>query len=269
VLYAFCRVADDAVDRSGVAPGATARLAARLEAAYAGAPEPGPVDRALATLARDLAIPRMLFEALLEGLRWDEEGRRYETLPDLLSYCVRVAATVGVMMTLAMGDRRAHVLARACDLGVAMQLTNIARDVGEDARAGRLYLPGGWMREAGLDPGAWLARPAPGPALASVVRRVLAAADALYARADPGIFMLPRDCRMAIRAARLLYADIGRALAAAGYDSVTRRAATGRARKAWLLACAAPAWLSRHPATGHAPPLDAAQFLIDAVVGSP
>jgi phytoene synthase len=74
---------------------------------------------------------------------------------------------------------------------------------------------------------------------------------------------------MAIRAARLIYADIGRAVAAAGYDSVTRRAVTGRARKAWLLARAAPAWLSRRPGAGDAPPLDAARFLVDAVIGSP
>ena len=78
------------------------------------------------------------------------------------------------MMTVLMGARDARALARACDLGVAMQLTNIARDVGEDARAGRLYLPLAWLREAGIDPEAWLARPAFSDALGSVVRRLLA-----------------------------------------------------------------------------------------------
>ena len=91
------------------------------------------------------------------------------------------------MMALLMGARAPHLLARACDLGVAMQLTNIARDVGEDARAGRLYLPLAWLREAGIDPDAWLTRPAFTPALGDVVRRLLQQADVLYARAGAGI----------------------------------------------------------------------------------
>ena len=96
-------------------------------------------------------------DALFEGLQWDCEGRRYEDLEALHAYAARVAGAVGVMMALLMGVRDADALARACDLGVAMQLTNIARDVGEDARAGRLYLPLDWLREAGLDPAAFLA----------------------------------------------------------------------------------------------------------------
>ena len=87
------------------------------------------------------------------------EVRRYETLQDLDAYAARVAGSVGAMMTLVMGQRAPEIVARACDLGVAMQLTNIARDVGEDARAGRLYLPLQWLREAGIDPDAWLAKP--------------------------------------------------------------------------------------------------------------
>ena len=106
-----------------------------------------------------LGDPAALPEALLEGLAWDAEGRSYETLDDLFDYAARVAGTVGVMMTLIMGVRSPEALARACDLGVAMQLTNIARDVGEDARMGRIYLPRQWLREAGVDAEAFLADP--------------------------------------------------------------------------------------------------------------
>ncbi len=89
------------------------------------------------------------------------------------------------MMSILMGARTPRILARACDLGVAMQLTNIARDVGEDARAGRLYLPLQWLRSAGIDPEAWLARPVFSAALGAVVQRLLDAADGLYARSTP------------------------------------------------------------------------------------
>ncbi len=268
-VYAFCRVADDAVDgvgrvASGSREAAVERLGERLDRVYAGAPEASPIDRALALVVREHALPRAVFDALLEGFRWDLEGRRYETIEDVTAYCVRVASSVGVLMTLLMGDRRAAVLYRACDLGVAMQLTNIARDVGEDARDGRLYLPLEWMREAGIATGAWLERPTFSPALGRVVERVLSEADALYDRADLGIAMLPRDCRMAIRAARLVYSDIGREIRAAGLDSVSSRAFTSGGRKAWLLArsTAALAWPTRH--ASWEPPVPAARFLVDA-----
>jgi len=148
-LYAFCRLSDDAVDIEGGSSAAVERLRERLSRAYEGDPHPIAADRAMADLVRRYAIPRTVPEALLEGLAWDAEGRRYETLEGLHDYAARVAGTVGVMMTLIMGARDPQALARACDLGSAMQLTNIARDVGEDARAGRLYLPLLWLREAG------------------------------------------------------------------------------------------------------------------------
>ena len=126
------------------------------------------------------------------------------------------------MMTLVMGQRSPEIVARACDLGVAMQLTNIARDVGEDARAGRLYLPLSWLREAGIDPEAWLAKPVFTPEIAAIVQRLLDAADVLYARATLGIANLPLACRPGIYAARALYAEIGRELERGGLDSVSQ-----------------------------------------------
>jgi phytoene synthase len=265
-LYAFCRCADDAVDEiRGPARrrAAVEALGERLARAYAGRPADGPADRALADVVAEHAIPEALPRALLEGLAWDAEGRRYADLPTLAAYAARVAGTVGAMMTLIMGRRAPEVLARACDLGVAMQFTNIARDVGEDARAGRLYLPLAWMAEAGLDPDAFLAAPVHSPALAEVVARLLAEADRLYARAESGIAALPPDCRPAIRAAGLIYAEIGRAVAGNGHDALSRRARVGPARKLALLArAAAPAPAAPGLA---APALPATAFLIEAV----
>jgi phytoene synthase len=156
-------------------------------------------------------------------------------------------------------------VARACDLGVAMQLSNIARDVGEDARMGRIYLPLAWLAEAGIEPEAWLARPVFHPALGRVVSRLLAVADQLYGRAEAGIAALPRACRPGIRAARLIYAEIGRAVDRAGCNSVAARAAVPGRRKAALLARALlPTAGERHGAVPALPALDETQFLVEA-----
>jgi phytoene synthase len=233
-LYAFCRAADDAIDLSDDQATALDTLRARLDAIYAGTPGEA-VDRAFAAVVADFGLPRALPEALLEGFAWDVEARRYEDLPGLIGYAMRVAGTVGVMMALLMGTRDAAMLSAACDLGCAMQLTNIARDVGEDARAGRLYLPLSWLREEGIDPASWLAEPRFTPGLDRIVSRLLAEAGRLYARAEPGIARLPARCRPAIRAARLLYDGIGEAVAKAGHDSVSARAVVPMSRKVTLL----------------------------------
>ncbi len=267
-LYAFCRLADDAVDLGGGRAAAVARLRGRLARAYEGRPLPIPADRAFAAVVARHGIPRALPEALLEGLAWDAEGgRRYEDLPALENYAARVAGSVGCMMAVLMGVRDRAALARACDLGVAMQLTNIARDVGEDARAGRLYLPLRWLREAGVDPDVWLARPVHDPGVAAVVRRLLRAADGLYQRAGPGIAALPAACRPGIRAAGLLYAGIGREVERRDCDSVGARARVPAPRKAVLLLRAALPGTSGRPAHGGgaAPPLAATRFLVEAV----
>lgn len=268
VLYAFCRIADDAVDTDPAASAATIdRLRARLAHVHRGDPLDDPVDRALAQVVAAHGIPRGLFEALLEGFAWDAAGRRYRTVAEVEGYAARVAGTVGALMSLIMDRRDPLTLARACDLGVAMQLTNIARDVGEDARRGRIYLPLDWLAEEGVDPAALLVAPAPGRGLAVVVRRLLAEADRLYARADAGIARLPVDCRAAIRAARLCYADIGAIIARAGWDPITRRAVVPRARKLWLLAHAAAGRPGPGPGDGD-PPLEAARFLVAAAAGT-
>lgn len=268
VLYGFCRLADDTVDVEGGRRLALAQLRRRLDRVFEGRPQPVAADRALAAVVARFAIPRGLLDLLLEGLAWDVDGRRYDTLAELHDYAARVAGSVGAMMSLLMGVRDPAALARACDLGVAMQLSNIARDVGEDARMGRLYLPRRWLREAGLDPDAWLADPRHSPPLADVVQRLLEAAEGLYARAGAGIASLPLACRPGINAARLLYAAVGQEVALAGCDAVSRRAVVPGRRKAALLAAAA---VSLRPSQRllQEPPLPACEPLLAAVAQLP
>jgi phytoene synthase len=263
-LYAFCRLADDAIDVEADAAAGLAQLRAQLDRIYGGTPLPQPVERLLAQTVREHHIPRALLDALLEGFEWDLAGRRYESLADLNAYAARVAGSVGAMMTLLMGERDATVLARACDLGVAMQLTNIARDVGQDARAGRIYLPLRWLREVGIDPDAWLARPEFSPALAQVIERVLAAADDLYDRAAAGISRLPARARPGVHAARLLYAQIGHELRRRGMDAVARRAHVSASRKLALALAAVGAALRANSVLAAAP-LEQVRFLLRAV----
>jgi len=261
-LYAFCREADDAIDAQGGGPAAIDGLRKRLALVYAGTPLPLPTDRALADVVARFRMPRMFFEALLEGFEWDAAGRCYETPEALHDYATRVAGSVGAMMALVMGVRSPQGVARACDLGVAMQLSNIARDVGEDGRMGRLYLPRQWLVEAGIDPDAWLAAPVFTPALGSVVKRLLAAADLLYHRVDAGAGCIPVTCRPGIRAARLLYAEIGHQVARNGLNSVSRRARVTRSRKLALLLQVLATPFAGRPV--HAEPLPATAFLVEA-----
>lgn len=267
-LYAFCRAADDAVDCGAERFAALAQLRERLACIYAGRPWHIAADRALRHVVARVGIPRALLEALLEGFEWDAQGRRYDDLPQLLGYAARVAGTVGAMMALLMGVREPVLIARACDLGVAMQLTNIARDVGEDARAGRLYLPQQWLRAHGIDPDAWLHRPAFQPELGPVVARLLHSADELYVRAAAGIARLPAAHRASINLARWLYAEIGREVERRQLDSVSQRAVVPRLRKfAVLLRALATTPLLRDSEPW--PALEQTRFLVEAVATSP
>jgi phytoene synthase len=269
-LYAFCRVADDAIDDGDAPDRALVELGALLDRVYAERPGDDPVERALCRAVHEHGIARPVLDALLAGFASDARGARIEDLDALLEYAVEVASSVGVAMTLVMGVRDRGTLARASDLGVAMQLTNIARDVGEDARRGRVYLPTRWFADVGLDRDAWLAAPVMRPEVASMVERALQLADLFYARAELGIAGLPADCRPAIRAASWIYADIGRVIRARGFDSVNGRARTSVWRKLLLalrarLGAAAPA-IAAGPGAP-VPPIALAGALVDACVG--
>lgn len=264
-LYAFCRIADDLIDMTGKAEAGVELVRLRVDQIYRGEPFPHPADRAFAAVVRACAVPRPAVDALVEGFAWDAAERVYETLDDVMDYAARVAGSVGVMMSAIMGRPQDAALARAADLGMAMQLTNIVRDIGEDARNGRLYLPRLWLREAGLDPVAWLADPQDHPAIRLAARRLLEEAERLYCRAETGIALLPPDCRPAIRAARLIYAEIGRAILRNPRADILRRTVVPRRRK-WRLLLSALARLPDEVLT-HArhslpPPHEAVRFMM-------
>jgi phytoene synthase len=263
-LYAFCRIADDLVDLGDDPRQALITLHQRLDLIYGGRPDNHPIDRVLSQIVIDHKLPRGLLDALLEGFAWDTEGRDYHTLTEVCDYGARVAGTVGLMMAILMGVKDHATLARAADLGVAMQLTSICRDVGEDARAGRLYLPREMMRQAGIDPEEFLQNPQPSEALTTVLKQMLAEAQRRYRLADEGIRQLPRSCRPGILAARRLYAEIGQTVVQNGYDSINQRAVVSRVRKSQILF-----GLIRGPEAAPdymlAPCAAENQFLLDAV----
>jgi 15-cis-phytoene synthase len=245
-LYGFCRMADDLVDGAKAPQQAVAHLSKRLDQIYAGRPNDDATDRAFADVVHRFAIPRAVPDALIEGFAWDAEGRHYATLSEVSAYAVRVAGTVGVMMSLIMGQRKPEALARAIDLGIAMQFSNIARDVEEDETLGRVYLPAQWLREADK---------------ATVATRLVTEAEAIYARAASGIAMLPASCRASINTARLLYREIGLEAQRIGHNG---RAVVGLQRKLALVAKAVVQTPSL-AATDSTPCACEGQFLIDAV----
>jgi 15-cis-phytoene synthase len=257
-LYGFCRMADDLVDQADDPQAATAELKRRLDAIYGGAPGDNAADCAFADVVLRFGIPRAVPDALIEGFVWDAEGKHYETLSDVTAYAVRVAGTVGVMMSLIMGIRDTQALARAIDLGVAMQFSNIARDVVEDASLGRVYLPGVWLRDDGKTADDVRSFPVHGVSSATCLVHV---AEELYAQAVSGIALLPRRCRASINAARLLYRAIGLKACTLGHMS---RAVVGGKEKLLLVSKA----VAQIPFLKKGLPLaclDEGQFLLDAV----
>jgi len=266
-LYAFCRVADDLIDAHEGNSAALSDLQRRLDAIVAQRPYHDPVDRALAAIMAKHRLSRIPFDALLEGMAWDVEGRRYQTLDDVLAYSARVAASVGAMMAQVMGVRDASVLARACDLGLAMQLTNIARDVGQDAHAGRCYLPAQWFAQYGVDADAWLAQPGDPILVRSLVHRLLREAERLYRQGIAGISGLPLACRPGILAAALIYRDIGRGIDSGTVNPLTARMVTTTRRKFALLARAALCTALPAPRNARMlalPPAASVAFLVEA-----
>lgn len=257
LLYAWCRHCDDVIDGQEYGQGRAAmpdtpavRLA-KLREATAGALEgrmtgDAPFD-ALALLAREVAIPRRHTEDLLDGFAMDVGGLAVETEEDLLTYCYHVAGCVGVMMALVMGVSPAdhRTLARASDLGLAFQLANIARDVMEDAAAGRCYLPTEWLAAERLSRDnhtSVVCR----PALHRVVSRLVALSERYEASAVWGVSALGWRQAWAVLAAARIYGDIGRRVRAGGPAALARRTVTSRAEKLGAIAAALPAARARH-----------------------
>ena len=231
MLYAWCRHADDVIDGQelGSAPAAPddpgARLAAlraeTLVALRTDAPV-APPFAALRAVARRTDLSERLPLDLIEGFVMDVEGRRYRTLGDTLEYSYHVAGVVGVMMARVMGVRDPAVLDRACDLGLAFQLTNIARDVMDDARIGRIYLPQDWLDEASAE----VEGEIPSPQLYSAILRLLDVAEPYYASAFAGLPALPLRCAWSIAAAARIYRAIGSEIRRQGPEAYRQRIAT-------------------------------------------
>jgi phytoene synthase len=236
--YAFCRGADDDVDAVGGPDAARerhARTRQRLARLYAGGPMDTPVGRAFARVVRQHGIPQEEPAALLDGMAQDLGPVQMGSADELLLYCYRAAGVVGLMMSRIMGRADEAARRRAVDLGIAMQLSNIARDVGEDARRDRVYLPAAWLADAGSTPADVLGA-VPLPGVLATTRRVVAVAEEYYRSGIEGIALLPRACQPAILSAALMYRAIGRKVRSRNGDGVTRRAHIGGPRKVGYIA---------------------------------
>ncbi len=263
-LYAYCRDADDAVDSNPEPAKGLERLYKRLSRIYAGRPKNHPVDRAFADVVERYDIPFALPAALLEGFEWDVTGRRYNTLSDVYAYSARVAGTVGAMMTLIMGIRDREIVSRALDLGVAMQITNICRDVGEDAAIGRVYLPDELLRSFSIDRDSWQQHPVINDGIRQSVEVLLSIAARLYRQSEWGIAQLPVRCRPGIFAARSIYAEIGAEIERNNFDSVSQRNYVNTQRKLRLLGTSMRKALTGTARDNASTMLESA-FLLDAV----
>lgn len=229
-VYGFCRYADNLTDvhredtvRIGDAEGGIAALRAELDAIYA---DDAGLTRwpALRETIRRYGIPRQYFDDLLTGVGMDLTPRPFATFADLELYCYRVASVVGLIMTHIFGATSPEALRRAAQLGTAMQLTNILRDVGEDLRMGRIYLPRDEMAAFGVTP-AMLEEGVVTDAVRSFLRFQMARARTLYADADLGIPLIPDDgSRLSAELMRVLYARILDAIEHNGYDVFSLRA---------------------------------------------
>lgn len=237
MLYAWCRYCDDQIDgqelgfaRAERTAGSSAQrladLRLRTHRALAGEQATDAAFEALRRVVRECAIPGRYPLELLAGLEMDVNGHQYESLSDTLLYCYRVAGVVGVMMAYVMGVREPAALQRAADLGIAFQLTNIARDVLDDARLGRCYLPRAWLEEAGIAPGQHAAC-GQRQKLVGVVERLLAEADRYYTSALHGLQSLPFRCAWAVATALGVYREIGAVVRERGVHAWERRAVVG------------------------------------------
>jgi len=245
VLYTYCRLADDSIDlvEPEAQPEALAQLRSALDSVYRGDVQHDVRLQAFQELVQRRSLPREYPEQLLAGMRMDTEAAQYQTLGDLLLYCHRVAGVVGLMMCHVLGLSDARALRNAAHLGMAMQLTNICRDVAEDWQRGRLYLPRRMLREFGADALNGL-RPGPLPhaareSVALVVRQLLHEAERFYRSGDAGIPALPWRAAFSVHAARLIYSAIGGRILRADYDVYSMRAVVPRSQKLRLLVVAA------------------------------
>jgi 15-cis-phytoene synthase len=239
-LYGWCRYCDDQIDQNEKTENRE-ELAKRVKAlkehtasAFSFAEQREPVFVALQYIVHRYGIPAHYALELIEGMAMDVRGTRYATLKELLLYCYRVAGTVGLMMSHVMGLRDEKALRHAADLGIAMQLTNIARDIIEDAAMGRIYLPMNWLQEAEIHPEK-IAAPEHREKLAMLTLRLLREADRYYRSGDAGLWHLSFRSACAVAAARHVYAEIGWLLLKKGARAWDQRTYVTGPAKIWVV----------------------------------
>ena len=239
-LYGWCRYCDDQIDDLGKTASQD-ELAKRIialkedtAAAFSFAKPREPVFVALQYIVHRYGIPAHYALELIEGMAMDARGTRYNSLKELLLYCYRVAGTVGLMMSHVMGLRDESALKHAADLGIAMQLTNIARDITEDAAMGRIYLPLSWLQEAQI-PIAEVAAPEYREKLAMLSLRLLRKADRYYRSGDAGLWHLSFRSACAVSAAWQVYSEIGSLLLRRGARAWDQRTYVTGSLKLWVV----------------------------------
>lgn len=241
LLYAWCRKCDDMADGQdhGGAMEAVADPQARLSAirtqtlhAIKGIPTGDPAFDCLGVVARECGLSMAMAEAVIEGFSLDTAGWQPRHEQDLYRYCYHVAGAVGVMMAAVMGvdAEDQDVCDRACDLGLAFQLANIARDIGEDDSAGRCYLPDDWLAALDIAPGEHM-RPHNRKKLALMARWLADEAGQYEASSRVGAARLPFRARWAVLSAAGIYGDIARKVRDAGEHAWDKRIRTGRLEK--------------------------------------
>jgi phytoene synthase len=263
LLYAWCRRCDDLADGqvAGHDAQAVADPATQLETiralthqALAGRPTGDPAFDALGLVAAECAIPHRFIFDLVEGFALDAADWRPRTEDDLYRYCYHVAGAVGCMMAVLMGvpPQDDATLDRACDLGIAFQLANIARDICEDDIAGRCYLPVAWLVEMDIPPGEHM-KPFYRRRLAVLAKRLATRAEDYEASARVGAAALPFRSAWAVLAAAGIYGDIAREVAARGERAWDHRVVIGKAAKLRWVARALAQARNRGTVTGTRP----------------
>jgi phytoene synthase len=237
-LYSFCRAVDDCVDEEGGGgEEGLDRWLRELDRCYAGAPQTA-LGRELADTIERFRIPRSVLDDVVAGCRMDLSEHRYATFADLRLYCERVASAVGLASVEIFGYTHPHTREYAVELGIALQLTNILRDIGPDAARGRLYLPLEDLARFGVEEGEILTPAGPGGARRPEVGTLLAfEADRARGRYTAAAERLPPEDRRSMLPAeimRLIYRAILEELARRGYPIGGERVRLGRPRRAWI-----------------------------------